>query len=591
MRLFDWITGRTGRPADKTGGFIFDQLGERAKARDVLAIAEACVALDRGGMAFGMIIGAFPSREKLLGLGLPKLRELVEDCSDREYERLVELLARTPLGVDLRKRAYRYERNRDAAADAATIAIRVHLQHCSPEALVNACQALLGSGTQIGGTPLSLDAPGRADLERFAFERLQRVMDTLDDDEAGFMIPLVTRANLPIDVVELSARITDHRRTALAKKIEEAAGEPRNPDLERAIDDQPESAAAYAVLADWLSDRHHPRGELILLQLAAETDPTKVPLVDHHLDANRDALLGGLASHRKTREYDPRDAFTWRRGFIQSALLSYQDWQPVKDTTPLSELLQLLLAHPSGSFLERVLLGINGANDAQLDDLIGLLVIASPRHLRELVIGDFTPEQSDTAYYLAGNLAPIWTLPTLRSLSIHAGEFALGQIAHATIERVVIKTGGLTPENATALATAMVPNLRHLDLWYGDPNYGGDDTTDSVRTLLARTDLPKLEHLGLKNALFTNELPALLARSHLAGQLRELDLGEGTMSPAGAAILVELRDRFPELETLDVSNNYLDDAALAALRAAYPEVVSTEQRADGYEDRYVALGE
>jgi len=102
--------------------------------------------------------------------------------------------------------------------------------------------------------------------------------------------------------------------------------EPRNEALERAIAATPDDPAPYAILGDWLQEQDHPRGELIALQLRAESEPSLQAAVDAYLKGHTAELLGPLLIHRLTHEGANREAFTWRRGFIHHARLSYDEY-------------------------------------------------------------------------------------------------------------------------------------------------------------------------------------------------------------------------------------------------------------------------
>ena len=143
-----------------------------------------------------------------------------------------------------------------------------------------------------------------------------------------------------------------------------------------------------------------------------------------------------------------------------------------------------------------------------------------------------------------------------------------------------------------AIASAKLPSIEHLEIWYGDDNYGGDATLDDVEPLLSRTDLPKLRRLGLRNAQFTDALIAPLANSKLLRQLLELDLSMGVLTTEGAQALVAHRDAFKHLGVLDVSQTYLDDKEVASLKGVAKMVIADDLRDDDDPDyRYPAVGE
>ena len=86
------------------------------------------------------------------------------------------------------------------------------------------------------------------------------------------------------------------------------------------------------------------------------------------------------------------------------------------------------------------------------------------------------------------------------------------------------------------------------------------------------------------NAEFTDELCAALAISKRLRTLEALDLSKGLMTGTGAGALTNIA----HLQSLDVSENYLEPGDLALLRSRCKQVVSTRQRTG---ERYVVLGE
>ncbi|MBX2797011.1 MAG: TIGR02996 domain-containing protein, partial [Myxococcales bacterium] len=75
--------------------------------------------------------------------------------------------------------------------------------------------------------------------------------------------------------------------------------------------------------ADWLQERGHPRAELIRIQLALESTPNDPTLLQREsalLHAHGESLIGPFV--RWMRRPDDREALTWRRGFVDGALLN-----------------------------------------------------------------------------------------------------------------------------------------------------------------------------------------------------------------------------------------------------------------------------
>lgn len=313
------------------------------------------------------------------------------------------------------------------------------------------------------------------------------------------------------------------------------------------------------------------------------------------MEQHAGSFLGPLAEHQKTYDGNDRDAFTWRFGFIHAAKLSHSRYTNEGFEGSMAEVLETLLGHPSGRFLTELVFGFNSdPNEDPLDDLIGILARKAPATICKLHFGDFEyPEETEMSWYHVGNLAKVWkAVPNLELLIVQGGEFELGAIELPALTRAEFRTGGLSAASARAIARATWPRIEYLEVWYGDDNYGGTATLADAEALLARGDLPRLTSLGLRNTAFTDELCGVLATSRLLPQLTRLDLSMGIMTDEGAAALAADRAAFKHLAVLDVSDNYLTRAGLAALKGVARSVVSTEQRDDDDpEYRHPSVGE
>ncbi|HWO23580.1 MAG TPA: WGR domain-containing protein [Kofleriaceae bacterium] len=386
-----------------------------------------------------------------------------------------------------------------------------------------------------------------------------------------------------------------------------AASEPRNPELEKAIEADPYDASAYSVLGHWLQGQGDPRGELIALSLAKKDKQAKA-LIQKHVDY----FLGPLAEHQKTHDGDDAEALGWAYGYIHRLRLSHNHYADSEFEGSLAEILDLVLRHPSGRFLAEITFGFNNdPNEDDLQDLIDMLVKRAPPTIRKLHLGDYKfagggrvgmgGEDTEISWYSIGNLGKLWkAVPGLRTLitqggsseSAMGGGLQLGKIELPNLAHAEFRTGGLEKANARAIATAAIPSIEFLNIWYGDDSYGGDATVKDVELLLGRADLPKLRHLGLMNSEFADKLPEALVKSKLLPQLRELDLSLGCMTDEGARVIAQHKAAFQHLEKLNLSLNYLSKAAIATLKGVAKSVDTSQQRADDDpEYRHPTVGE
>ncbi|MBS1121460.1 MAG: hypothetical protein H6Q90_3688 [Deltaproteobacteria bacterium] len=341
------------------------------------------------------------------------------------------------------------------------------------------------------------------------------------------------------------------------------------PELEAAIEADPFDVHAYLVYADWLQAKGDPRGELIALMCAAESSPSASAAANALLVAHQARFYGPLGAHLRTHDYAHAEALRFRYGFLHRAQLSNNkhsaDGYKERD---LVEILELVLAHPSGRFLVDLALGINNENMATLDDVIALLAERKPAALRRLELGLFTGGPS---WFRIGDLRALWkALPRLSTLIVNGDSFELGAIHLPEAQRVELHTGDLTVGNADAVARASWPKLEHLDLWLGTRTPA---VFTKLQPLLERTDLPALRRLAIQNTAITDEICTRLVSSGLVGQLRELDLSIGTMTDAGARTLASQRSHL-QLDLLDVSRNRLTPVGIQALDGLATTVIA-----------------
>lgn len=388
--------------------------------------------------------------------------------------------------------------------------------------------------------------------------------------------------------------------------VQSFTSDARNPELERAIVEDPTNRQAFAVLADWLQEQGDPRGELISLQLGNKEKQAR-GLIEKHLDY----FLGPLKDHEEVHDegYNnsrshlrtsaqeeawqktQKQAFLWRNGFIYRVRLSHDSYSDEAYDGQTVDLLKEVLAHPSGRFVVEFSFQSNGdPNEDDLQDLIDELGKNAPPTTRKITFGDNVDQIS---WHHTGDLGPLWKgVPNLRTLEIESGDFDVGAMKAPTLERAIFITGGLGKSCGKNIATATMPRIKHLEIYYGDDNYGGDCSVEEVLPLLARTDLTALTTLGLKNSLFSNDIARALKGARVLKTLKTLDLSLGTMTDEGAEALAAARDSLQHLETLDLTRNYLTKNGLKLVKGLCPNVITKDQQeAEDEDDRYVAIAE
>lgn len=400
-----------------------------------------------------------------------------------------------------------------------------------------------------------------------------------------------------------------------AKKKAAAAAEPvthavkftadaRNPEIEKAIIADPTNRQAFALLGDWLQEQGDPRGELISLQLGNKEKQAKA-LIEKHADyflgplaahqKVHDAGYNNSSSHLRTKEQEAawqktqQEAFLWRNGFIYRVRLSHDSYSDAEFKGKTVDILNDVLKHPSARFAVEFAFMSNGdPNEDNLQNLIDALAKNAPPTVRKLSFGDNVVP----ADLIDVSLAKLWKgVPNLKTLEIETGEFEVGKMEAPSLERAIFITGGLSKSCGKGIATAVMPKIKHLEIYYGTDEYGGECSLSEVQPLLNRTDLTNLTYLGLKNSEFADEIASAMKGAKVLKTLKTLDLSLGTMTDAGAEALAAAKDSLAHLEVLDLTRNFLSAKGIKAVKGLCKKVITSEQEDSDDDYRYVAISE
>ncbi|HTJ69736.1 MAG TPA: STM4015 family protein [Actinospica sp.] len=228
-------------------------------------------------------------------------------------------------------------------------------------------------------------------------------------------------------------------------------------------------------------------------------------------------------------------------------------------------------------------------------------------NLRAIFFGDVVREESDVAYLEHDDLMPILeSYPLLEEFhargsggySWHENRQAasIRPFKHETLRRLVLESGGLSPVIMNGVGESQLPELEHLEFYFGDDNYGGGATVEDIAWLLEGTRFPKLRHLGLRDAPNQDEIAAAVALAPIVARLESLDLSLGTLGDEGAAALLAGQP-LTHLKSLDLHHHFMSDEMMQRLREALPgvELNLDEQNSPdtwgGESHRYIAISE
>jgi uncharacterized protein (TIGR02996 family) len=374
---------------------------------------------------------------------------------------------------------------------------------------------------------------------------------------------------------------------ALVAAAAVAPGGGTNQALESAILDDPNDQDSWLVYGDWLQSSDDPRGALLAAQ-AGGGDGADL------IEANKKAFLGRFAGN-----LEPYVEFTWKNGFWRTAkvLCDYDSAEDMpEDTATIASVLGRVLRHDSARFLYALNIGLTEGHvdgEAEWQGCIDAVVSNGIRKsVRELFVGDFERvDETEISWTDIGNLGKLWTvLPNLEKLTVQGGGIGLGTISAPKLQSMRIWTGGLGPEVPKSIGDASLPALTRLEVWLGTEDYNGSCSAADLAGILAGTGLPAVSWLGLMNADFANDLPAVIAASAILPRLEHLDLSMGTMTDEGAKIIIENAARFKHLKSLNLDENFISADVAAALWRKIPTAnIGTQEDATDWV--YVSVGE
>lgn len=184
-------------------------------------------------------------------------------------------------------------------------------------------------------------------------------------------------------------------------------------------------------------------------------------------------------------------------------------------------------------------------------------------NLETLHIGDMTYEECEISWIGQADYSALWqALPNLKHLIVQGSmDLVFGQIDSEALESIEIICGGLPGGVIDEITKAKAPNLKKVNLYLGDENYGFDGDLDAVKRFLAESDFPKLTYLGICNIdyKFADEVAGFIGDCKYAPQVEILDMSKSVLTDKGGQALLDNLHKFPKLKLLDLEYHYLSD--------------------------------
>ena len=273
------------------------------------------------------------------------------------------------------------------------------------------------------------------------------------------------------------------------------------------------------------------------------------------------------------------------------------DYDAAEDGETILAVLEAVAADPKAKDIKALIVGNwEEAYDYSVQPVVNFLVKNNDtfKSLKALFVADIYSDECEISWIQQGDYSALWgAYPDLQHLQIRGScDLSLGSISANSLETLILETGGLPSEVIIQIANAEFPKLKHLELWFGDEEYGWDGSIETVEPLVNPEKFPALKYLGLNNSYIQDDIVSLVVSSDMLAQLTHLDLSMGTLSDAGAETLLSNTDKLAHLQLLDLSHHYLSDSMVEKISALnIPVDVSDQQEEDEPGERYVEVAE
>lgn len=298
-------------------------------------------------------------------------------------------------------------------------------------------------------------------------------------------------------------------------------------------------------------------------------------------------------ANRKVIEFDPEIGIT---DTINTAYaIRVADWDFSPTNLISTEKLQILQQNPLAHQIEALVIGFWYTKGLSLTDAL-LNACEKLTNLKALCLEDIHNWECYPTYNI--NISYILlAYPNLeiikigfsycRTYTFSKNTFGLeiNYIRHENLKALIIECQDIDIELIYKILNLELPSLEYLELWAITDNKGCTLSRLGIKELMQvfYNKFPKLKYLGIRNwkydLPFLNNVPFGIVDSSIIENLVELDLSMGSLNDEGAAALLNCPS-IKNLDTLDVSDNYLSDEMVERLKQLDIEVIADRQDPD-----------
>lgn len=299
-------------------------------------------------------------------------------------------------------------------------------------------------------------------------------------------------------------------------------------------------------------------------------------------------------ANRQIVEFDSEVGITNPKNIAYKILSNYDS------TASITEKLTSFLQDSQVNKLEALVIGEWGESCSDdSSEIVNALVDAKDKlsNLKAIFIGDIESMECEISWIRQSDISPILrAYPKLEILQVRGGEglqFS-SPVRHNKLQALIVETGGLSSETVTQICNMNLPELEHLELWFGTEEYGGDCLIENVKPIINDLIFPNLNYLGLCNSEFSDDIAEAIVKSPLLETISVLDLSLGNLTDKGTEYLVNCA-AVNDIDILILTDNYLSKEMVIKLSKLDCQVFANyQEEAEYYDDeeyRYCSVTE
>ena len=314
-----------------------------------------------------------------------------------------------------------------------------------------------------------------------------------------------------------------------------------------------------------------------------------------------------MAIYEHITEFAGKPVVDWEPGtpLSDAATVAYRisiSWDESEEGRRWTDKFASFLDDPASAQVTGIVVGpwehVGSGDEPVADRIVAAIASARDRlpALSALFLGEIISEESEISWIEQTDVSPLFNAyPRLEQFAVRGGNgLRLGPPRHDNLRALIVQAGGLPRQVVQEVGAAHLPALRHLELWLGTEQYGGDATVDDLAPILSGNLFPRLAYLGLRDSEIADEIAFAVAVAPILERIAVLDLSLGTLSDAGAAALLA-SPAITRLRKLDIHYHFCSEEMVAKLMALPLEVDAGDPQEPDEDDgeiyRYVAVGE